>query len=900
MWFRIKCGACFCVLRNSATPTTVSTTRRQLAGLAAGTTSRTVATDIHGNETVSTTAIDRANKTLVQTTDLPDSSVDEQSVTVNGLLVSSRSSSNLTTTYAYDALERQAAVTDPRTGATTIAYFASGTGKTGQVQSVTDPADNTTTFDYDSATGRRTSVTNALGKATTYAYNDRGQITAVRGDASYPLDYEYDNYGRMVQLKTYRSDPSDPSNADITTWAYHLPTGLLTSKTYADSKAVSYTYSSDGKLATRTWARFGVPPSGGLLTSYSYNAATGELTGIDYSDSTPDVAFSYNRLGQQKTVSDVVGTRTFSYNPALQLSSEAIDGSSGGLYSKTLSRSYATAGVIGRYTGMNVGTEYTVGYGYDAHGRPGSLTAGSDTFTYSYLANSDLPSVILYPSSISAARSYEPNRDLITGVEHKHDTTVVSNYFYENDVIGRRRFMEKSGTAFAFHPQTDRITYEYNDRSEVVGAESSLTATYEYGYAFDPIGNRLTSTSKETGTPVARNYTSNVLNQYTAIDYPSVTPSYDDDGNMTSLPVSTGTWACTWDAENRLVAMEKATQRLEFKYDYASRRVEKKVFAWDTDHWSLITDYRFVYDGFLQIEKLNSADSNALLVTRAWTGVEGYDRLIAETHVTTGNTYYALADANKNLTCYLTNAGAIAGHFEFSPFGQITRETGGLSDQFDFRFSSEFFEQETGLVYYNFRYYSPELGRWLGRDPSWEKGGNNLNHFVYNTPIIMFDVLGLFTDGYDDYYMEIPSGKLKPVDDIDYPEKPEKPAKPSTPSIADEFVKETFNSIWEIVPKSVIPINEAIGTEQKKYGAQYGHDPFVGDYRHCLAACLITRRCGPIIGSTACWYWDRSEDDPADSEAGWEGVKLGSNPLYALISCESLCEKAIKRPGRGR
>jgi YD repeat-containing protein len=42
--------------------------------------------------------------------------------------------------------------------------------------------------------------------ATTYAYNDRGQITAVRGDASYPLDYVYDAYGRMTQLKTYRNE----------------------------------------------------------------------------------------------------------------------------------------------------------------------------------------------------------------------------------------------------------------------------------------------------------------------------------------------------------------------------------------------------------------------------------------------------------------------------------------------------------------------------------------------------------------------------------------------------------------------------------------------------------------------------------------------------------------------
>ena len=62
-------------------------------------------------------------------------------------------------------------------------------------------------------------------------------------------------------------------------------------------------------------------------------------------------------------------------NAALQLTSEAITG----IYSKTLARTYAATGVVGRYTGMNIGTEYTVGYGYDAHGRPGSLTAGSDT-----------------------------------------------------------------------------------------------------------------------------------------------------------------------------------------------------------------------------------------------------------------------------------------------------------------------------------------------------------------------------------------------------------------------------------------------------------------------------------------------------------------------------------------
>ncbi|HNS39985.1 MAG TPA: RHS repeat-associated core domain-containing protein, partial [Promineifilum sp.] len=529
---------------------------------------------------------------------------------------------------------------------------------------------------------------------------------------------------------TYRDEQL--TTPDITTWAYHLPTGLLTSKTYADAKAVSYTYSSDGKLATRTWARPGTGEQ--LFALYSYHAATGELAGIDYSDSTPDIAFTYNRLGQQATVADAVGTRTFGYNAALQLTSEAI---AGGLYSKTICRSYATNGVLGRYTGISIGAEYAVSYGYDAYGRSSTLTSGTDTFTTSYHANSDLVSGIAYPNDIVSTRSYEPNRDLITAVENSLlsvPSVVISRYDYTNDAIGRRTEMEKSGTAFS---QTDSIAYGYNDRSEVVSAEAENDSSYDFGYEFDPIGNRLTSRIVED----ERNYTSNNLNQYTAIDNPSVTPSYDDDGNTATLPIASGSWTCTWDAENRLVAMEKSDQRLEFAYDYASRRVEKKTFTGSSGNWALTSHLRFVYDGFLQIEKLNGADSNALLVTRAWTGVEGYDRLIAENHVTTGNTYYALADANKNITCFLTNAGAIAGHFEFSPFGQITRETGALSDQFDFRFSSEFFEQETGLVYYNFRYYSPELGRWLGRDEIEENGGINIYGFGNNV-VIGYDALG--------------------------------------------------------------------------------------------------------------------------------------------------------------
>jgi hypothetical protein len=48
-----------------------------------------------------------------------------------------------------------------------------------------------------------------------------------------------------------------------------------------------------------------------------------------------------------------------------------------------------------------------------------------------------------------------------------------------------------------------------------------------------------------------------------------------------------------------------------------------------------------------------------------------------------------------------------------------------------------------GMLYYGYRYYSPELGRWLSRDPIGERGGINLYGMVGNNPVNWWDYLGL-------------------------------------------------------------------------------------------------------------------------------------------------------------
>jgi RHS repeat-associated protein len=60
-----------------------------------------------------------------------------------------------------------------------------------------------------------------------------------------------------------------------------------------------------------------------------------------------------------------------------------------------------------------------------------------------------------------------------------------------------------------------------------------------------------------------------------------------------------------------------------------------------------------------------------------------------------------------------------------------------------YRFSTKYTDGETGLVYYGYRYYAPEMGRWLSRDPIAETGGVNLYGFVRNDAVNQWDKLGL-------------------------------------------------------------------------------------------------------------------------------------------------------------
>ena len=275
----------------------------------------------------------------------------------------------------------------------------------------------------------------------------------------------------------------------------------------------------------------------------------------------------------------------------------------------------------------------------------------------------------------------------------------------------------------------------------------------EYAYQYDDIGNRLSSLDLGTN----RTYTANALNQYTLVGrvVPNVpqeefAPQFDLDGNQTLIQTSTGIWSVTYNGENRPVLWECGSTNITMKFDRMGRRVEYVEAVSSVTN----THHRFVYDGYLCIQRLNAAANNAIDLAFGWDPTEPMaTRPLWMQRPAGSYNFFYFHDGNKNVSDIVSyqSARGVPAHYEYSPFGTVIAATTNtaftafnVAEVNPYRFSSEYADDATGLVYYNYRHYNTRYGRWISMDPITEYGSINIYSFcgnLYDT----FDFLGLKT-----------------------------------------------------------------------------------------------------------------------------------------------------------
>ncbi len=259
----------------------------------------------------------------------------------------------------------------------------------------------------------------------------------------------------------------------------------------------------------------------------------------------------------------------------------------------------------------------------------------------------------------------------------------------------------------------------------------------------------------------------------------SVGFGYDLNGNL----LSDGRRAFDYDDENQLirVTITNATKS-EFRYDGKMRRRERIEAVWSGGGWVTNLLVRYVYDGNLVLQERHfnpqlSTDvpqrvisyTRGLDLSGSLEGAGGIGGMLARSDHSALSAQpvsaYYHADGNGNITCMVDEQNRAVARYIYDPFGNLASSQGPLAEDNLYRFSSKEFHPPSGLVYYLYRYYEPNLQRWANRDPlgvstvgpailendflimPWESfteyNGANLHGFCGNNPLDHFDAEGL-------------------------------------------------------------------------------------------------------------------------------------------------------------
>jgi RHS repeat-associated protein len=242
--------------------------------------------------------------------------------------------------------------------------------------------------------------------------------------------------------------------------------------------------------------------------------------------------------------------------------------------------------------------------------------------------------------------------------------------------------------------------------------------------------------------------TSNTVNEITEISQDSgqpawVTPAYDAAGNMTTIPSGldpTVALSGTYDAWNRLVSVSNGSATIAtYAYDGLNRRVTKTVG----------TNVRDCYFS-TQWQALEEWLNGTLDRQFVW-GLRYIDDLVLRDRFASGSLsdrYYALQDANWNVTAICDTTGAVQERYRYTAYGVPTFLNADFTAKDDSGFDWETLytgyrlDAEGGIYQVRLRYLLPALGSWITVDPVGYIGGFNFYAYATQRPLTRIDPSG--------------------------------------------------------------------------------------------------------------------------------------------------------------
>ncbi len=205
-------------------------------------------------------------------------------------------------------------------------------------------------------------------------------------------------------------------------------------------------------------------------------------------------------------------------------------------------------------------------------------------------------------------------------------------------------------------------------------------------------------------------YTGGNTTNVTTLTLPAqVTLAYDADENL----ISDGLHGYTYNADESLAVITVTNGwKSEFTYDGLMRRRVRKEYTW-SGSWVLTNEVHYIYDGSDVLQERDASNTPQVTYTYA-------HGLRART--TSTETALYQKDALGSTTALVNRNGTVLARYGYDPFGNVLAKSGPLADANLYRYVGQEVHPNSGLIHHQFRYYDPNLQRWLNRDPIAEQG----------------------------------------------------------------------------------------------------------------------------------------------------------------------------------
>jgi RHS repeat-associated protein len=658
-----------------------------------------------------------------------------------GKLTSTISPEGAVTLYTYNEQHLIHTIRDAKGQVMKLAY-----DEQYNLREVTLPDGSVSTWYYDSL--GRCVQTARSGQLQTFSYDALGRITHVQLPDSNQIQLKYNAYEEVVEAKDHRhhvrfaytpmgSLKLREQNGSKVHFHYNKQEELLA---IANEKGERYRFSrnEDGQVIKETGfdglergyqrSKGGkvlkVERPGKRWTEYQYDPA-GRVVRTEYSDGSWEI-YSYNKNGELiaarnetselQLERDVVGRVIKEVQDGYQVESRfdkmgqrtGVSSSLGAL----LDVAYNELGQVSQlnakqgegeawqaklhYNSLGLETERVISGGlsskwaYDSAGRPLEHQVGEGKQThrhkrYQWGVNNRLHQILNELTQGSTHFKYDSFDTLISAIYP--DYTAI---FRTADVVGN---------LFQTEEKTDR---QY-------GAGGKLLESKQANYHYDAEGNLTEKTLKNGKQWKYEYYGNGLLKQVTRPDHKKVQFEYDPLGRRTAKVFDNAITRWLWDGNTPLH---------EWKYDLNERP-------------------KLVIDEWGQVSK-DKAEPVESLIT--WVFDEGSFKPAAKL---LANEQYSIITDHLGTPCEAyTPLGKKVWECELDIYGKV-RNLQGDQGFVPFRYQGQYEDQETGLYYNRFRYYSPEEGLYLSQDPI-GVAGNNPNFYAYvHDPNNWVDPFGL-------------------------------------------------------------------------------------------------------------------------------------------------------------